>query len=46
MLNARMTAAPRSGLTLTWVPVRDARGRVRMEARWSVMSTARPRSAA
>jgi len=24
------------GLTMTWVPVRDANGRVHMEARWSV----------
>ncbi len=24
-----------SGLTLTWVPVQDARGRTYMEARWS-----------
>ena len=25
----------KTGLTMTWVPVRDATGRVRMEARWA-----------
>jgi hypothetical protein len=29
----------KTGLTLTWVPVRDANGRVRMEARWAVATT-------
>jgi hypothetical protein len=31
---------PKTGLTMTWVPVRDAKGRVRMEARWAVASRA------
>ncbi len=26
-------------LTMTWVPVRDANGRVRMEARWAASAT-------
>lgn len=28
-----------SGLTLTWTPIRDERGRSRLEARWSLAST-------
>ncbi len=31
---------PTSGLTLTWVPVTGADGRVRMEARWLVEDSA------
>ena len=31
---------PTSGLTLTWVPVTCADGRVRMEARWLVEDSA------
>lgn len=34
-----------TGLVMTWVPVRDAHGRVRMEARWMspALATAAPR---
>jgi hypothetical protein len=35
MRDNKVTKRP-SGLTLTWVPVQDARGRTHMEARWSV----------
>ncbi len=28
------------GMTMTWAPVRDARGRVRMEAHWVPAGTA------
>ena len=34
MRDSRVTERP-SGLTLTWVPVQDARGRTYMEARWT-----------
>jgi hypothetical protein len=37
---------PTHGLTLTWVPVTGADGRVRMEARWLVEGSAdRPMAA-
>jgi hypothetical protein len=29
----------KTGLNMTWVPVRDANGRVRMEARWAASAT-------
>lgn len=35
MLNNTMTAKNPNGLTMTWVKVRDAQGRDRMEMRWT-----------
>ncbi|HYU84115.1 MAG TPA: hypothetical protein VEK80_04870 [Kribbellaceae bacterium] len=37
--------ATKTGLILSWVPVRDANGRVRMEAHWTVQTgkTTKPR---
>lgn len=35
MKNQNMTSGDRAPLTMTWVPVRDARGRVHMEAHWT-----------
>jgi hypothetical protein len=40
------TPRARRSLTMTWVPVRDERGRVRMETRWTAAAAAAPRAAA
>jgi hypothetical protein len=31
--------ATKTGLTMSWVPVRDANGRVHMEAHWTAPAT-------
>jgi hypothetical protein len=35
MSDSKMTAAVTPSLRLSWLPVRDAHGRVRMEAHWT-----------
>jgi len=32
--------ATKAGLTMSWVPVRDANGRIRMEAHWAAPAKA------
>lgn len=40
------TPTTRTGLTMRWVPVVDAEGRIRMEMRWRAPLAVRPRTAA